>query len=180
MRRQTRGVTLLEVLVVIAVIGIVLGLLIPAVVRTRQRARNIECLNNLRQLSLGFRLHAESRGGRFPSGTRKPWFVEIAPHLQATEGVFQCPDDPGQTPLSYGWRDDLATVPEACLAGKKIDRAATSQLVLVFDQSPGWHEPDMINVGTVGGAAMSLDEQAFEDNLMFSVDTGDFFFLDGS
>lgn len=61
----TAGFTLVEMLVVITLIGILMGLLLPAVNMARGRARQTQCANNLKNLGLAT-LQFESSKGRFP------------------------------------------------------------------------------------------------------------------
>ncbi len=64
------GFTLVELLVVIAIIGTLVALLLPAVQNARERGRQLQCLNNIKQLSLAAVNHASSRGDQFPGLTQ--------------------------------------------------------------------------------------------------------------
>ena len=52
MKRQPSGFTLVELLVVITIIGILMGLLIPAVNAARETARKSQCATNMKNLAL--------------------------------------------------------------------------------------------------------------------------------
>lgn len=68
MRRALRGFTLLELLVMVAILGALLSLAVPAVVRVRESASRTRCANNLRQIGLALHAYHDAHG-QLPPGT---------------------------------------------------------------------------------------------------------------
>ncbi len=97
MRTSRRGFTLVELLVAIAIIGILVALLMPAVQAARESARRTECLNNLKQLALATNNH-ENHYRIMPNyfgwtpkvnqGARGGWFVPLLPYVEQN-GVYE-------------------------------------------------------------------------------------------
>jgi prepilin-type N-terminal cleavage/methylation domain-containing protein/prepilin-type processing-associated H-X9-DG protein len=94
-----RGFTLIELLVVIAIIAVLIALLLPAVQSAREAARRMQCVNNLRQLSLGLQNYISAQDAfpplftNFVNGTGYPnstgtgiwplgWAVALLPMME--------------------------------------------------------------------------------------------------
>lgn len=72
--RPLHGFTLVELLAVIAIIGILIGLLLPAVQSVRELSRQVQCKNNLKQVGLGVLQHVDSQG-HFPTAGWKCFWI---------------------------------------------------------------------------------------------------------
>jgi prepilin-type N-terminal cleavage/methylation domain-containing protein len=106
-----KAFSLLELLVVIGIIVILAALLLPVLSRAKTKARNIACVNQLKQLGVAARLYAEDNGSRLPvaellpSNPTDPQYPLLrisdilAPYASRVSGtnvsvpVFKCPAD---------------------------------------------------------------------------------------
>lgn len=91
--RKKNGFTLVEVLIVIAIIAILAAMLLPALAGARERARRTTCLNNLKQIMTAYEMYADDFFETYPvdetalfSGTNS-----IYPNFIKTPQTFWCP-----------------------------------------------------------------------------------------
>jgi prepilin-type N-terminal cleavage/methylation domain-containing protein/prepilin-type processing-associated H-X9-DG protein len=96
--RKRTAFTLVELLVVVAIVGILVALLLPAVQAAREAARRTACANNLRQVGLSVIQYCDDHGGAFPKTTHDTdvaecWIYTLAPYLENVDEVRICPSD---------------------------------------------------------------------------------------
>jgi prepilin-type processing-associated H-X9-DG protein len=162
-RPKSQGMTLVEVLVVIATIMILAGVILPAIAPAPHFSERIRCLNNLKQIGIGFRIWSSDHGDRFPwnvpqkeGGTLEyALSPEVFRHFKVasnelnTPKILVCPDDRTRTRtasfqtdfsnsnLSYFIGLDAdETKPQTILCGDRTlstNKTILSGLVLVHD-----------------------------------------------
>ena len=80
--------TLLELLIVLAIVGVLTGLLLPAVQKLRGAAARINCANNLKQIGLALHSHHDT-AGRFPAGRGTPLPLVFSAHARLLPFIEQ-------------------------------------------------------------------------------------------
>jgi prepilin-type N-terminal cleavage/methylation domain-containing protein/prepilin-type processing-associated H-X9-DG protein len=112
-QHNRRAFTLIELLVVIAIIAILAAILFPVFAQAREKARAIDCVSNVKQITLGILMYmqdyddtimpvkndsngANASWGWFDGGNRLDWDAVVLPYVKSPlasgASIFHCPD----------------------------------------------------------------------------------------
>lgn len=97
--KSIKGFTLIELLVVIAIIAILAAILFPVFAKVREKARQISCLSNEKQMGLGILQYVQDNDETFPLAQRKSDNGDVAAFLAANPGTVA---PPGVSVVSSG------------------------------------------------------------------------------
>jgi prepilin-type N-terminal cleavage/methylation domain-containing protein/prepilin-type processing-associated H-X9-DG protein len=162
--QSRRAFTLIELLTVIAIIGILAAIVIPTLSSVRQTAHASVCLSNVRQIAMACTVYANDNKGRLPdagNGSDPLWARTLSSYINSTAGqktsIFVCPgtaipveesanpysaaNPTGDVVLTYGMHAGLMPRGLPALSITQVKRP--SEVILVADmcQDPnnkGW------------------------------------------
>ncbi|MFQ6133388.1 MAG: type II secretion system protein [Armatimonadota bacterium] len=158
-----KGFTLIELLVVIAIIAILMAMLFPVFSRAREKARQITCVSNLRQLGIALSSYYEDhRGAPYcPPGLlgATHWSIALQPYIR-NWGIFVCPTSSpneynfGTTytaphDVTYGINEYLVS------GGSRLALEDTASLAVLGDSADTWSGPGVLVQGTFRWEASS-------------------------
>lgn len=109
---RARGFTLVELLVVMAIISIMAGMLMPQIGQSMEKMRRVACGNNLRQIGMALRAYVQDNEGRYPftgsaGDSANKHFALMFPRWINKEAVFTC-----RSAAPRGYRADDVTDPQ--------------------------------------------------------------------
>ena len=156
-----RAFTLIEMLVVIAIIATLAALLFPAVAGMQERGKATQDMNNLRQIGLATQIYLNDNDSAFFLPTDN-WMQALVPKYLGSWKIFKSPfdtralsEDKNSAPVSYGF-DANTKVTTPTVGTLTSDRITNSSAYILF--APAQDSSTKTNFTGLGNASVTVDK----------------------
>jgi len=145
---QNKGYTLPALLAAIAILSIVAAILLPVFATAREKARQMTCLGNIKQIGLALTQYQQENDQKGPNGWDpwgrvSGWAWQLYPYVK-NKGAFRCPDDTGAglNTSSFGMNANAGIQPKVPVQGGADSRSLAdythpSKTLLLFEVANG-------------------------------------------
>jgi prepilin-type N-terminal cleavage/methylation domain-containing protein/prepilin-type processing-associated H-X9-DG protein len=169
MKRQCRrAFTLIERLVVIAIIAILAAILFPVFAQAREKARQTTCLSNMRQVGLGLQMYTQDYDETLPwspvdviffgkPNAQLSFLSAVIPYVK-TRPIFKCPSSVAQSSVGYPKSEDCTDY-ESCtnlhgnavVMGRSLAAMPNPSEIVYLDENrfhghTAWLRPALVDV----------------------------------
>ncbi len=156
------GFTLVEILVVIAIIGVLAALLFAVFSRVREKGRSASCQNNLRQIAMAMQQYVGDNDGVFPpmlvmadksipNSKSAHWDDFIMPYLKS-RAIFYCPTNQAES----SWVDTIGDLPGYSYNSFDLNRRDKARKLFL-----GQHES---NFDALSDVVLNTDDPIWNEN----------------
>ena len=198
---KRRGFTLIEVLIVIAIIAVLAAILFPVFASVRESGRRVTCLSNLRQLGMAMSLYSQDADDLYPNGGSPldlhtdfwqgvysgdywpqvkhmpPLQLVLAPYVHSKD-IWRCPSDSGYTIQNtwhldaHGSSYDTFGTSYNYATMLTLEHETTTQLV-GYDRNPPYTQHGSAEISILGDASGSWHGGFDAPELRYNVLMGD-------